>query len=93
MTSRLANVAEPDVSRAEKRFVDEAVVEKKFVVVALVVVELVPVKLAMVDEALTTAPATFANATDEICWRGDRDSKVEPLYISTFKKIVVLAKL
>ncbi len=92
-TRRLTKVAEPEDKTAEKRFVDDAVVLKKFVEVALVVVALVPVKLAIVEEALTTAPATCANATDEICWRGARVSKSTlSSETSTFRNTLVLVE-
>lgn len=93
LTRRLANVAEPDDKIAEKRFVDDAVVLKKFVEVALVVVAFVPVRLAMVEEALTTAPATCAKATELTCWRGERVSQSVPFdETSTLRNTVVLEK-
>ena len=75
-----------------KRFVVEAVVLKKFVVVAFVVVALKLVRLVIVEEALSTAPAILAKATEEICWRGASVSKSVPFEeTSTFKKMLVLS--
>ena len=58
------NAFPPTVRSDEKRFVEEAVVEKKFVVVAWVPVAFLKVKFWRVDDALARRPA-------EKVWRDD----------------------
>lgn len=88
-------VANPaPLNKAVKRLVELAVVEKRLVVVALVVVALALVRLVIVEEALITVPATCANATEEICCRGESVSKLVLLEeTSTLRKILVSEKL
>lgn len=84
---------EPAFKKLVKRLVEDALAEKRFVVVALVVVALALVRLVMVEEALTTAPATLAKAADEICWRGERVSKLAPSEeTSTLRKMSLESK-
>jgi hypothetical protein len=92
-TKRLVRVLAPAFRKLVKRLVLEAFVAKRFVEVALVVVALALVRLVIVEEALTTAPATLAKAADEICWRGERVSKVVPFdETSTLRKISLESK-
>ena len=66
----------------------------RLVEVAEVVVALSEVKLEIVEEALSTAPANFANATALICWRGVSVSNPEPdvADTSTLKKMLAFEK-
>ena len=56
VTEREFKVVLPAVREVAKRFVDEAVVEKRLVVVALVVVDVSAVKLVRVEDALDINP-------------------------------------
>ena len=84
LSKRLVSVLAPALKTEAKRFVVEAVIAKKLVVVAFVVVELVLVRLVLVsvvivDEAPTTALATCAKTADESLCLGETVSQLVPL--------------